>query len=134
VKCLGDHATALCPRKEKSDDVRCVLCEGNLPANYKGCTIYKELLKKKYPPLRPKQYVNKANLQQQSTVRPNISNAQTLKNPQQEPLSESQPNNIVAPTPTASELSELKNMMKTLMEQTGTLLNLLTTVISKPTK
>jgi hypothetical protein len=86
VKCLGDHATTLCPRKEKSDDVRCVPCEGNHPANYKGCTIYKGLLKTKYPPLRPKQYVNKANLQHQSTVRPNISYVQALKNLQQEPL------------------------------------------------
>jgi hypothetical protein len=60
VKCLGDLVTALCPRKEKLDDVRCVLCEGNHPANYtyKGCTIYKELLKKKYTPLLPKQYVS----------------------------------------------------------------------------
>jgi hypothetical protein len=30
----------------------CVLCGGNQPENYKGCTGYKELQQKKYPPLR----------------------------------------------------------------------------------
>jgi hypothetical protein len=36
VKCAGSHGTTQCPRKERSSDVRCVLCGGNHPANYKG--------------------------------------------------------------------------------------------------
>lgn len=54
VKCAGAHNTLDCARKDRSDNVRCVLCEGNHPANYKGCSVYKELQKVKYPPLRPK--------------------------------------------------------------------------------
>lgn len=50
VKCAGSHHTSHCPRKERSNQVKCVLCEGNHPANYKGCTVYKELLKVRYPP------------------------------------------------------------------------------------
>jgi hypothetical protein len=56
VKCAGDNQTRHCPRKESSNDVRCVLCDGNHPANYKGCTAYKALQRKTYPPLRPKHY------------------------------------------------------------------------------
>lgn len=49
VKCAGSHHTSECPRKERSDKVKCILCDGNHPANYKGCTVYKELQKLKYP-------------------------------------------------------------------------------------
>ena len=49
VKCAGPHHTANCPRKERSDKVKCILCEGNHPANYKGCIVYKELQKIRYP-------------------------------------------------------------------------------------
>lgn len=54
VKCAGDHATADCHKKERSDHVKCVFCSGNHPANYKGCAVYKELQKSKFPQLRPK--------------------------------------------------------------------------------
>lgn len=59
VKCAGSHATLDCARKGRSDNVRCILCEGNHPANYKGCSVYKELQKVKYPSLRPKPQLNK---------------------------------------------------------------------------
>jgi hypothetical protein len=50
VNCAGDHLTNQCHRKERSSDVRCVLCDGNHPAKYKGRTVYKDLQKKTYPP------------------------------------------------------------------------------------
>jgi hypothetical protein len=60
VKCACDHSTH---RKDRSKDVKCVLCGGNRPANYKGYTVYKELQQKKtYPSLRPKQYLPPAPL------------------------------------------------------------------------
>ena len=43
VKCAGNHHTKQCSRQEKTDAVKCVLCDGNHPANYKGCSVYKEL-------------------------------------------------------------------------------------------
>jgi hypothetical protein len=51
VKCAGDHLTNQCHGKERSSDFRCVLCGGYHPGNYKGCTVYKDLQKKTYPPL-----------------------------------------------------------------------------------
>lgn len=55
VKCASLHLTSDCPMKEKSQNVKCVNCEGNHPANYRGCKIYKELQKAKYPSLRRKE-------------------------------------------------------------------------------
>jgi hypothetical protein len=46
VKCAGYHLTTDCPRKERSPNVKCVLYEGNHPANSKDCVVYKDLKKK----------------------------------------------------------------------------------------
>ena len=54
IKCAGDHFSIDCPRKTRSDSVKCALCDGNHPANYKGCRVYQELQKSKYSPLRKK--------------------------------------------------------------------------------
>ena len=42
VKCAGNHSTSEC-RKSKDSPPTYVLCNGPHPANYKGCTDYKEL-------------------------------------------------------------------------------------------
>lgn len=54
MKYAEDHLTVDCPRKARFNNVKCVLCRGNHPVNFKGCTIYKDLLKNKYPALRSK--------------------------------------------------------------------------------
>lgn len=124
IKCTGDHSTADCQRKEKSDNVQCVLCEGNHPANYKGCKVYKDLMAKKYPPLRPKQNL----VRETHLVQPNITYAHIV-NPQQE-----QPPLINTTNQPTTELTELKIMIKDLVKQMGTIMNLLTTVVQQLTK
>lgn len=47
VKCGESHKTSDCPRKDKNTPATCALCQGEHPANYKGCEIYKEILKRK---------------------------------------------------------------------------------------
>lgn len=118
VKCTGNHATDKCSRTTRSDSVKCILCEGNHPANYKGCSVYQELLRKKYPPLRPKKQTA---VQEVRTVQPELSYAQVTNGPQQH----------AAPS---NDIAELKAMMKTLTEQISTMLNLLTSVVAKLTK
>ncbi|KAL4084508.1 hypothetical protein QTP88_027923 [Uroleucon formosanum] len=48
VRCGADHQSSTCPN---SRDVppKCVHCSQNHPANYKGCSIYKELQRRKIP-------------------------------------------------------------------------------------
>ncbi|KAL4089380.1 hypothetical protein QTP88_024426 [Uroleucon formosanum] len=54
VKCGGDHFTASCTKSRESPAI-CALCSGNHPANYKGCTIYKELQQRRRHPSNTKQ-------------------------------------------------------------------------------
>ena len=54
IKCAGDHASAECLRKARTSDVKCALCDGNHPANYKGCIVYQKLKTSTFPSLRKK--------------------------------------------------------------------------------
>lgn len=67
VKCAGDHDYRSC-LKQKSDGTpaKCVLCNGSHPANYKGCTVYQEIINRKQP-IR-----NGAGLQNQSYANQNL--------------------------------------------------------------
>jgi hypothetical protein len=51
VKCTGYQLANQCHSKTRSTNVRCVLCDGKHPENYREYTDYKEL-----PSLRVKQY------------------------------------------------------------------------------
>jgi len=54
VKCGEYHLTASCTKSRESPAI-CALCNGNHPANYKGCTIYKELQQRRRHPSSTKQ-------------------------------------------------------------------------------
>jgi hypothetical protein len=127
VKCPGDHLTLHCQRKDLSSAVRCVLCDGNHPANYKGCTVYKDLQRKTYPSFRLKQYTPPALIHQILHNQPGVSYAQITSK-------DLPPSPSPAPAPPANlplqqfnDISDLKN----LFEQMGTMMNLLTTVLTK---
>jgi len=130
---MGDHLTINCNRKTKGEGVKCVLCEGDHPANYKGCSVYKELQKKQYPPLRQKSLpVNNSRDISYSERMPGRSYADAARslpqNPNPQVNSNNHPNNTNS---TPSDMEELKSMMKTLMQQMSTMLNLLTALINK---
>lgn len=118
VKCTGSHPTSECLRKAKDDNVKCINCGGNHPANYRGCEVYQKLRQKLYPALRQK-IAEKVNTERYTN--PNISYADQLKNS----------GNSDQPETHSNDMAELKDMMKNLMTQMSTMLNLLTTVVSK---
>jgi hypothetical protein len=72
MKYAGDHLANQCHRKGRSSNVRCVLCGGNHPANYKGYTVYKDLQKKIYPHPRLKQYTPLAQIKQTLHTQPGV--------------------------------------------------------------
>lgn len=134
MKCTRNHLTKDCSRKERDRDVLCVLCNGNHPANYKGCEVYKQLQKKKFPPLRRKT----ADVLQQPTsfVKHGVSYAEQLRQQSQQEqfINNVQPNNQPQLEPQnqqSNDMHELKLMMKDLMSQMGMMINLLTTLVSK---
>jgi hypothetical protein len=148
VKCAGDHSTSDCSRKVRSEDVKCVLCKGDHPANYKGCTVYKDIQKFKFPAQRPRQLpLNpresaSAHIPAESEpglsnrVQKDISYAQATIGRRAIPQPASQDIPVLQQSPTqqvqqSSDMAELKQMMKSLMEQMGTILNLLTVFVTK---
>lgn len=64
VKCGGTHPTTTCT---KSPDLpaKCALCDGEHPANYKGCAVYKELQQRRHLPYNSRH--NNQHHQPQST-------------------------------------------------------------------
>lgn len=123
VKCTGTHQTTECPRSTRDDQVKCINCGGNHPANYKGCIVYQNLREKLYPALRAKSS-SKSQTKTNSFVKPNVSFADLLNQPDQP---------IITTPPQSNDMAEMKEMMKGLMSQMSTMLNLLTAVISKLT-
>lgn len=149
MKCVGDHATIACPRKERTDNVRCVLCTGNHPANYKGCTIYKELQRAKFPALRSKLPVSKnektrptANSQegQNTTTNGTTTSKRTYANAvtasknnistncksYRSVLSQKDTNIILKDT-----LKDLKNLLQTALNQMNTITTLMADLMTK---
>lgn len=138
VKCGGQHDTKTC-KKTRDTPATCTLCGGDHPANYKGCTVYQDLINSR----------NKDNTthssRQNSNAQINI-NTPTQRmthNPHQNEFSYAQ---VTAGTPIVqtnnndladkltSFLNEFKNMFSQLINQNGMILTMLTTVINKLTK
>lgn len=143
IKCTGDHSSDKCARKGRSDNVKCVLCEGNHPANYKGCIVYQNLQKSRYPQLRRKHHmadqtknpntdtntrINK--LIPSQSIPSGTTYAQSVKDRQTN--RDKPPQDIVSqPDNGPNEMKELMDMFKQIMQQMMTLTNLITTLTAK---
>lgn len=124
VKCTGQHHTSECTRKAKDENVTCVNCGEKHPANYRGCIIHKQLQEKMHPKLRERNRTSKEN----RAVSQGITYAQVInQNNQQEGNTMYQQNNTSQP----NDITELKTMMRELITQMGTIMNLITTLVSK---
>jgi hypothetical protein len=131
VKC-AQHLTSECPRKTTDENVRCANCNEPHPANYRGCIIHKQLQQKMYPTLRARQIPLHPNSTDQTRPTPNgFTYAQVTQGQHNRP----QPNAETTPTVNteqpSNDLGELKNMMKNLIHQMNTLLNLISALVSK---
>lgn len=52
VKCAGEHLTTDCG-KQRTTPAKCALCNGEHPANYRGCIVHRELQRTKRPSVVP---------------------------------------------------------------------------------
>uniref|UniRef100_A0A2S2R608 Nucleic-acid-binding protein n=1 Tax=Sipha flava TaxID=143950 RepID=A0A2S2R608_9HEMI len=66
VKCGECHLTVSCTKSRESPAI-CALCNGNHLANYKGCTIYKELQQRRRYPSNTKQISQQQQFQHLNT-------------------------------------------------------------------
>ena len=103
--------------------------------NYKGCTVYKDIQKRTFPPLRNELEDKPLAAKPQLYIRPDLYSATLSSQQQQYATAKSSIQKI--PTqqqqthPQTSEIHELQTMLKRLMAQLSTMLHLLTTVVSK---
>lgn len=125
VKCGQNHGTFEC-KKDNTSPATCVLCEGNHPANYKGCSVYKEIRDRKFPPPRPRQIPVAEQPPQQY-------NPQTSNNVKPSTYAEAVKQSTTTENNNSSSThqSSLEIMMSKLMDRMDTMLNILTTLITK---
>lgn len=148
VKCTLEHDTKVCPKPPTAPPT-CVLCSGGHPANYKGCPVYREIQNKQFPPLRkkhlePNQVSNK--LQSPSEEKPKhirsvvtdgVTFAQATSNSNQGVHTrEHKPNEQICDSDNFTEIIQksferFENILSKQAEQISTLLNLLTTIVSR---
>lgn len=136
VKCAGSHDTKSCSKSNETP-ATCVLCDGAHPANYKGCTVYRDLIKARYKENAKNHnnlHYNKPLHQQMECQQQNtISYAQaTAANTNNSANSVDANQNLTSIMSTF--LNEFKAMFTQLLNQNNTILTMLSTVIGKITK
>lgn len=73
VKCGEAHKTSECTKRDRNTPATCALCFGPHPANFKGCEVYQEILKRKTARSRPIDHAPKLsnptrNLEKQTSI------------------------------------------------------------------
>lgn len=131
VKCGKPHDSQTCT-KPKDTPATCALCHGNHPANYKGCTVYRDLKAKRFLQRPAERTTNKTNPynpapppQTAGGLPPNPTYAQVT-------ATNTATNNAIL-DPFTNFLHEFKNMFSQLLNQNSMILTMLTTVINKLT-
>lgn len=116
--------------KVQDNNVKCVNCTGIHPSNYRGCVVHKQMQQQLYPTLKEETI-----LQPGAPVIPTQRNnpGMTYAHLTKSNLSNNNYETTPPLTTTNNNLSELERMFSKLIEQMGTMLNLLVTVIAKLT-
>lgn len=144
VKCGEGHKSSDCTKKDRSTPAKCALCSCDHPANYKGCEVYREILARK------NNHTQRGRVQQTRTVlnppaeqsttntRDSIKTHQksyaeavhgSNSTPQELPQAGQQQTNTLE-----HFLMKQSEKMDLLIQQIGSLVSLITTLVSKLTK
>lgn len=148
VKCGGEHNSSSCTKK-RDTPATCALCEGSHPANYRGCSVYKDLQSMRRNPLQqPIQTIpNTSNISESTQlcneptstqfVSQNLRYSDIVRNGNQDqnfhptPIQQESSINHQQDIPLTTFLHEFKSMFNQLMNQNTAIINMLQTVISK---
>lgn len=144
VKCGCNHDTSTC-LKPTTSPPKCVLCGGEHPANYKGCSVYRDIKHKSFPSRR---LISKTDPISSPTTDKNDNKLNPTDNQVQDTTTTNEP--LLTPSyaqitsgNSSSDvncdltktihgfLNKFEILMTQQAQQVNTLINLLTTVISK---
>ena len=130
VKCAGIHPTDQCTKSSETP-AKCILYQGEHPANYKGCSAYKTLYTNKYPKPRVKEITNQV-LSPKKFSTPSISYAQAVQGNQNNPkIHSDHSQNSVPSSQNTDNFSRLEKLIEKQSEQINNLLSLLTLIMDK---
>lgn len=136
VKCAESHNTMDCPKKDRKEPAKCALCLGDHAANYKGCVVFKEIQKRKFQS-RPPTNEKSQNSKQETTAntsQPTFSQYSSNKpmiNPEVTYASVIAGTSTTPPTNLEQILAKQAEKLDRLIDQMGTLMGLLTTIVNK---
>lgn len=139
VRCGADHQSTACPNPRDAPP-KCAHCSQNHPANYKGCTIYKELQRRKKSSTPSNRLPNNFNTQTTNvqSSHPPVRTFPNHPSPQTQTYAQATSNTpaFVAPPPSTDtqppDLSKLlTNFLDEFKNVINPLISLLTKVISK---
>ena len=130
VKFAGTHPNDQCTKSPETP-AKCIHCQGEHPANYKGCSAYKTIHNIKYPKLRPKDITIQEPTTQKLTS-PSVFCAQAT----QGNVNNSKTNSVHTenriPTPQNTDnFTRLEKLTEKQTEQIYDLLSLLTLIMDK---
>lgn len=129
VKCGGFHSNKQCTISERAQ-LKCALCSGNHPANYKGCEVYKKLQQNKFPALRSKTMPNAPNAIPRSASK-DVSKNQSYASVVQGATNTthlSDPNNDIQSN---ERLDKLEKLIEKMGERMDTMMSIITQLLSK---
>uniref|UniRef100_A0A2S2PDP3 Nucleic-acid-binding protein n=1 Tax=Schizaphis graminum TaxID=13262 RepID=A0A2S2PDP3_SCHGA len=131
VRCGAQHLTSDCPNSRDAPP-KCALCSGDHPSNYKGCSIYRDLQRRKKPKSNNQvaNNINPKNIHVQETqpVKASSTHPPTANYTYAQATSNSNANNTVPP-PTDINLL-LASFMNEFKQLISPLITLLTKVVS----
>jgi hypothetical protein len=137
VKCAEYHHTSTC-NKSPDTPATCALCSGNHPANYKGCTVHKELQSRRRQPTtttKPNQHYQQ-HLPTPHPAQPSSSSVNHLPpNPQGRSYANVSGNFTTHSSPTnpppLTEINGLSDFINEFKSVINPLISLLTSLITK---
>lgn len=139
VKCAEGHSTSDCPKKDRNTPAKCALCLGEHTANYKGCTVFLEIQKRKFGSnKRPPSTQNKEFKEQGEWPKLPTKSTQKQTDPQEPPAHENsfwKPScahpTLGIPVELQKILSKNAEKLDRLIDQMGAMMTLLTTIVNK---
>jgi len=136
VRCSSNHPSSECT-KSRDTPAKCVLCSGDHPANYRGCSVYKELQRRKTPAVKSnflhdniKLNVNNFNVKASHPL-PNLTEKNITDPPKTYPkATSSHPSQSSPSSPSTDLTSTISSFVDELKSLVNPLIALLTQVIT----
>ena len=120
--CAAQHLTNECPRKVRDDNFKCVNCNEKHPANYRGCMVHN--------PPKIQSRLRERNIATRP-IQSGVTYAPAVQGHTEIPQTNVTQLNQTNMSQLANDLTELKQMMDNLMDQIGTLINLISELVNK---